>query len=92
MDTIFMNSENSKTSDPHRLLLNLPDKINSKRNDKHVALSNLSIYYMWKNFKKLYTNNKFKISASTWNDEFELPDGSYSVSDIQDYFKYILKT
>ena len=87
-----MNSENSKTSDPHRLLLNLSDKINSKRNDKHVALSNLSIYYMWKNFKKLYTNNKFKISASTCNDEFELPDGSYSVSDIQDYFKYILKT
>ena len=91
MDTIFMNSENSKTSDPHRLLLNLTDKINLKRSDKYVALSNLSIYYTWKNIKKSYKNNKFKISAPTWNEEFELPDGSYSVSDIQDYFKYILK-
>ena len=91
MDTIFMNSENSKTSDPHRLLLNLTDKINLKRSDKYVALSNLSIYYTWKNIKKSYKNNKFKISAPTWNEEFELPDGSYSVSDIQDYFEYILK-
>ena len=91
MDTIFMNSENSKTSDPHRLLLNLTDKINLKRSDKYVALSNLSIYYTWKNIKKSYKNNKFKISAPTWNEEFELPDGSYSVSDIQDYFKYIFK-
>ena len=78
MDTIFMNSENSKTSDPHRLLLNLTDKINLKRSDKYVGLSNLSIYYTWKNIKKLYKNNKFKISAPTWNEEF----GSYSVSDI----------
>ena len=91
MDTIFMNSENSKTSDPHRLLLNLTDKINLKRSDKYVALSNLSIYYTWKNIKNSYENNKFKISALTWNEEFELPDGSYSVSDIQDYFKCILK-
>ena len=91
MDTIFMNSENSKTSDPHRLLLNLTDKINLKRSDKYVALSNLSIYYTWKNIKKSYKNNKFKISAPTWNEEFELPDESYSVSDIQDYFKYIFK-
>ena len=65
MDTIIMNSENSKTSDPHRLLLNLSDKINLKRSDKYVALSNLSIYYTWKNMKKSYKNNKFKISAST---------------------------
>ena len=56
-----------------------------------MALSNLSIYYTWKNIKRLYNNNKFKISASTWSEEFELPDGSYSVSDIQDYFEYILK-
>ena len=91
MDTIFMNSENSETSDPHRLLLNLLGKINLKRSDKYVALSNLSIYYTWKNIKKSYKNNKFKISAPTWNEEFELPDESYSVSDIQDYFKYILK-
>ena len=82
MDTIFMNSENSKTSDPRRLLLNISDKINLKRSDKYVALSNLTIYYTCKNIKKLYKNNKFKISAPTWNEEFELPDGLYSVSDI----------
>ena len=81
-----MNSRNSKTSDPHRLLLNLSDKINLKRSDKYVALSNLSIYYTWKNIKKSYKNNKFKISAPTWNEEFELSDGSYSISDIQDQF------
>ena len=63
MDTIFMNSENSKTSDPHRLLLNLSDKINLKRSDKYVALSNLSIYYTWENIKKSYKNKKFKISV-----------------------------
>ena len=86
-----MNSESSKTSDPHRLLLNLRDKINLKGSDKYVALSNLSIYYTWKNIKKSCKNNKFKISGPTWNEEFELPDGSYSVSDIQDYFEYIIK-
>ena len=63
MDTIFMNSENSKTSDPHRLLLNLSDKINLKRSDKYVALSNLSIYYTWENIKQSYKNKKFKISV-----------------------------
>ena len=91
MDTIFLNSKNSWTFDPHRILLNLPDKINLKRSDKYVVLSSLSIYYTWKNTKKSYKNNKFKISAPTWNEEFELPDGSYSASDIQDYFEYILK-
>ena len=77
-----MNSKNSKTSDPHRLLLNFTDKINLRRN---VALSNLSIYYAWKNTQKSYKNNKFKISTPNWNEEFELPDGSYSISDIRDY-------
>ena len=91
MDTIFMNSENSKTSDPHRLLLNFTDKIDLRRKFKYVALSNLSIYYTQKNKTKNYKNNKFKISAPTWNEEFELSDGSYSVSDIQDNFEYILK-
>ena len=86
-----MNSENSKTSDPHRLLLNLSDKINLKGSDKSVALSNLSIYYIWKNIKQSHKNNKLKISAPTWNKEFELPNGSYSVSDIQYYFEYIIK-
>ena len=61
MDTIFINSENSKTSDPHRLLLNISNKIDLKRSDKYVALSNLSIFYTWKNIKKSYQNNKFKI-------------------------------
>ena len=56
-----------------------------------IALSNLSIYYTWRNIKSSYNNNTFKISAPTWNDEIELPDGSYSVPDIQDYFKYIFK-
>ena len=87
MDTIFMNSENSKTSDPRSLLLNLTGKIDLRRKGKYVALSNLRIYYTWKNIKKSHKNNKFQISALTWNEELELPDGS----DIQDYFKYILK-
>ena len=91
MDTIFMNSENSKTSDLQRLLLNLTDKVNLKKSDKCIALSNLSIYYSWKNIKKSYKNNKFKISAPTWKEEFELSDGSYFVSDILNYFEYIIK-
>ena len=91
MDTIFMNSENSRTSGNHILVLNLTDKLDLRRGQKTVALSNLSIYYTWKNIKSSYNNNKFKISAPTWNEEFELPDGSYSISDIQDYFGYILK-
>ena len=86
-----MNSGNSKTSDPHRLLLNLSDKISFKRKDKYVGLSTSSIYYTWKNIKISYKNNKLKISAPTWNEEFELPHGSYSVSDIQDYFENIIK-
>ena len=85
-----MSSKNSKTSDPHRLLLNLTDKIDLGK-DKYIALSNLSIYYTWKNIKKSYKYNKFKILAPIWNGEFELPDGSYSISNIQDYFEYILK-
>ena len=92
MDAIFMNTEYSKTSKPHVLILKLTDKLDLRRGEKIIALSNLSIYYTWKNIKSSYNNNKFKISAPTWNDEFELPDESYSISDIQDYFEYILKT
>ena len=91
MDTIFMNSENSKTSEYHVLVLKLTDKLDLTRGQKTVALSNLSIYYMCKNIKSSYNNSKFKISAPTWSEEFKLPDGSYSISDIQDYFEYILK-
>ena len=91
MDAIFINSENSRTSEYHVLLLKLADKLDQRRGQKSVALSNLSIYYTWRNIKSSYKNNKFKISAPTWSDEFELPDGSCSISDIQDYFEYILK-
>ena len=91
MDTNFMNSENSKTYEYHVLVLKLVDKLDLRRGKKSVALSNLSIYYTWKNMKSSYNNKKFKISAPTWSDEFELPDGSYLISGIQDYFQYILK-
>ena len=86
-----MNSEKSKTSEHNVFALKLTDKLDLRRGQKTVALSNLSIYYTWKNVKNSYNNNKFKISAPTWSEEFKLPDGSYSVSDIQDYFEYILK-
>ena len=90
MDTIFINSENSETPKPHVLILKLTNKLDLRIGEKIIALLNLSIYYIWKNIKSSYNNNKFKISAPTWNDKFELPDGSYSVSDIQDYFEHIL--
>ena len=86
-----MNIENSKTNEPHRFKLELTDKLNLKNPNKNMALANLSIYYTWKNIKSEYKNNKLKISAPTWNDTFDLPDGSYSVSDIQDYFEFIIK-
>ena len=91
MGTIFMNSDNSKTSKPYILKLKLTINLDLRIGENVIALSNLSIYYTWKNIKITYANNKFKISASAWNEEFKLPDGSYSVSDIQDYFEYILK-
>ena len=91
METIFMNTENSKTSEPHRFKLDLTDKLNFENPNKNMALANLNIYYTWKNIKSTYSNNKFKISAPTWNDTFDLPDGSYSVYDIQDYFEFIMR-
>ena len=90
MKTIFMNTENSKTSEPHRFKLDLTDKINLKNPNKNMILANLSIYHTI-NTKSEYNNNKFKISAPTWNDTFDLPDGSYSVPEIQDYFESIIK-
>ena len=89
METRFIHSKKSKISDPHRLLLRLLDKINLKGSDKYFALSNLSIYYTWKDIQKQQKN--FKVLSPTWNEKFELPDGSYSVFEIQDYFKYIIK-
>ena len=86
-----MNSKNSQTSELHVLILKFTDKLDLRRAENRIALSNLSIYYTWKNIKSSYNKSKFKISAPTWNDRFELRDGSYSVSDIQDYFESILK-
>ena len=86
-----MNSESSRTSEYHALVFKLTDELDLRRGQKTVVLSNLSIYFTWKNIKSSYNSNKFKISTPTWSEEFELPDGSYSVSDIQDYFEYILK-
>ena len=91
MDTIFINSENSRTLKLHILTLKLANKLDLRFGEKVIALSNLSIYYTWKNIKSTYNNNKFKISSPTWNDEFKLPHGSYSIPDIQDYFENILK-
>ena len=87
--TIFMNSENSKTSKSNVLVLKITNKLDLRMGEKVIALSNPIIHYTWKNVKSSYNNNKFKTSTPTWNDKFELPDASYSVSDIQDYFKYI---
>ena len=89
MDTIFMNSENGKTQKPHLLILKLTNKLDLRTGEKVIALSNLHIYYTWENIKSSYSNNKFKISTPRWTDKFELLDGSYSVSDIQDYFEDI---
>ena len=91
MDNIFINSENSKIPRPHILVLKLTNSLDLRVGKKVIALSNLSIYYTWKDIKCSYNKNKFKISARTWNDEFKLPNGSYSVSYIQDYFEHILK-
>ena len=87
MNTTSVNFKNSKTYDPHTLLLNLTDKMVLKRKDKYTALSILSIYYTWKNIRKSYKNNNFKTLVPAWNE-----DGSYSMSDIQDYFEYVLKS
>ena len=91
MEVIFMSTENSKTNESHRFSLDLADKLNLKNPNKNIALVNLSIYYTWKNIKFEYNKNKFKTSAPTWNETFDLPDGSYTTDDIQDYFEFIIK-
>ena len=91
METFFMNNKNSKTNDPNRFKYDLIDKLDLKNPNKNMALGNLSIYYTWKNVKSTYNNNKFKISAPTWNEMLDLPDGSYNISEIQDYIEYIIK-
>ena len=91
METFFMNTKHSKTSEPYRFRYDLIDKLDLRNPNKNMTLANLSIYYTWKNVKSIYNNNKFKISATTWNDTFDLPDGSYNIPEIQDYFEYIIK-
>ena len=85
MDAILISSKNGRTSEYHVLVLKLDDKLDLRRGQKSAALSNLIIYYPWKNIKSSYNNIKFKISSPTWSEEFKLPDGSNSISDIQDY-------
>ena len=90
MERIFMNTEKRKTSEPHRFRLDLADKLNLNDPKKNMVLATLSIYYTWKNIKSEYNNNKFKTSAPTWNYTFEFPDGSYSISDIQYCFEFVI--
>ena len=91
METFFINSKNSKTNEPKRFKYDLINKLDLKNSNKNMALANLSIYYTLKIVKSIYKNNKFKISAPTWNETFDLPDGSYNISEIQDYIEYIIK-
>ena len=86
-----MNTANSKTRHSNKFVYNFTDKLNLKNPNKNIALANLSIYYTWKNVKSDYNNNKFKISAPTWNDTFDVPDGSYSIAALQNYCEYIIK-
>ena len=88
---MFMNTKNSKTRERHRFKYNLIDKLDLKNPNKNMALANLNIYYTWKNVKSNYNNNKFKISTPTWNDTFDLRDGSYNVPAIQNYIEYVIK-
>ena len=91
METIFLNTLTSKTNEYDKFIYQFTDKLNFKNPNKNIAVANLIIRYTWKNIKSEYSNSKSKISAPTWNDEFDLRDGSYSVSEIQDYFEYIIK-
>ena len=91
METFFMNSKNSKTNEPYKFKYDLTEKLDLKNPNKNMALANLSIYYTWKNVQSTYSNNEFKISTPTWNETFDLPDGSYNMSEIQDYIEYIIK-
>ena len=91
MEKIFMNTLNNRKNESNRFIYQFADKLNLKNPNKNIAFANLSIYCTWRNIKFEYNNNKFKIHAPTWNDEFNLPDGSYNIEQIQDYFKYIIE-
>ena len=86
-----MNTANSKAKHSNKFVYNFIDKLNLKNPNENIALAHLSIYYTWKNAKSDYNNNKFKISAPTWNDTFDVPDGFYSIAALQNYFEYIIK-
>ena len=87
METFFMNTKDSKTNESNRFKYDLIDMLDLKNPNKNMALVNLSIYYTWKKVKLIYKNNKFKITAPTWNDTFDLPDGSHNIPEIQDYLE-----
>ena len=86
-----MKTLNSKTNESHKFIYQFTGKLNLKNPNKNMALANLSIYNTWKNVRSKYNNNKFKISAPTWNDEFILPDESYNIEQTQNYFEYVIK-
>ena len=92
MLTIFMNTKNRKMRELNKFALNLSQRLDLRCSNKYVTLQNLSIYYFWKPIRQQYKNNKLKVISPKWNDDFELQDGLYSVSDIQDYFEYIIKS
>ena len=91
METFFINSKNSKTNEPHMFKYDLIDKLDLRNPNKKMALPNLSISYIWKNVKSIYKNNKFKISAPTWNEACDFSDGSYNIPATQNYFEYVIK-
>ena len=92
METTSIIKENSKTIESHKFVLNLSQKLDLRSSNKRVAFQNLSSYYSWENIRQQHKNNKLKIKAPTWNDKFEVLDGSYSAPDIQNYIKYIIKS
>ena len=86
-----MNTANSKTKHSNKFVYNFTGKLNLKNPNKNIALAKLSIHYPWKNVKSDHNNKKFKISVPTWNDTFDVPDGSYSIAPLQNCFEYIIK-
>ena len=92
METKFINTENRNMNELHKFLINLSQRLDLRSSDRHTVLQNLSIYYTWKNIRKQYKKNKLKIIAPTRNDEFELPNGSYFISNIQDCIEYTSKS
>ena len=91
METVFMNTENNKTNEPKKFALNLSQRLDLRSSNKYVSRQNLPNHYTWKNIRKQYKNNLLKLITPTWNDEFELPDSSYSVSDIHDFIEFSTK-